>query len=204
MKNKFVDLLASNAESVVDSVLNDGLLKDLPIVGNLVSLLRIRQDVSNHLFALKLCTFLDQLKNNGQSDIFSSLQDKTKLEALGTNMVLIIDKSNNIDKPKWLADAFIGLADGMIDVDLFERLVYAIDAFSPALRATLLQHYSSMNEAANQSEHFKRSSDHAEELANLGLLRRELKLNSLNNTYKVEYAKTRLGAALSAVIKKSS
>ncbi|EHZ2575597.1 hypothetical protein C2F68_RS23320 [Vibrio parahaemolyticus] len=133
-----------------------------------------------------------------------ALKDQSKLEALGTNMILVIDKSNSVDKPKWLAQAFIGLSDGMIDIDLFDRLVYSIDSFSPALKGTLLKYYHPPQAAISQSEHFKRNPEHAEELSNQGLLRREFQLNSINNSYSVKYAKTSLGAALAEVIRKSA
>ncbi|AKU54720.1 hypothetical protein [Vibrio parahaemolyticus] len=204
MKNKIVDLFASNSESVIDLVLSDGLLKDIPIIGNIVSVLRIGQDVSNHLFAQKLGAFLEHLRTHAQRESLEALKDQSKLEALGTNMILVIDKSNSVDKPKWLAQAFIGLSDGMIDIDLFDRLVYSIDSFSPALKGALLKYYHPPHAAIIQSEHFKRNPEHAEELSNQGLLRREFQLNSINNSYSVKYAKTSLGAALAEVIRKSA
>ncbi|ELB2184956.1 TPA: hypothetical protein JG821_004580 [Vibrio parahaemolyticus] len=203
MKNKLVDVLADNLDGGISSLIGDGILSDIPIVGNIINAFRIKQDVSNHLFSKKLESFLIQLKKHGNEELVTGIKDKDKLELIGMNMSLIINNANSIDKPKWLAESFISLCNQKISLDVFERVIYTIDAFSPALMKDLLEAYSNGALPYLLNTPQRRGKEHYEELANLGLLNRNFQLDSLNNSVKVSYQRTNLGDVLTKIIRSS-
>ncbi|MGC4021835.1 MAG: hypothetical protein QM734_07760 [Cyclobacteriaceae bacterium] len=59
----FQDLSVSVAETIMDSVTQDGLVKDIPILGTIVSIGRTTLNVKERLFVKKLIHFLTELKD---------------------------------------------------------------------------------------------------------------------------------------------
>lgn len=203
MKNKLVDVVGDNIDGCISSLIDGGIISDLPIIGNIINAYRIKQDVSNYLFSQKLECFLMQLKKQGNNELVTGIKDKEKVKSISMNMSLIIDNANSIDKPKWLAEAFISLCNQKISLDIFERVIYTIDTFSPALIKDLLAAYSSNALPYLLTTPQRRGKEHYEELANLGLLTRNYQVDSLNNSLKVSYQKTNLGETLTKIIRNS-
>lgn len=204
MKTKAIDLLTNNAEVVFDSLLENGLLKDIPFLGSVVNALRLKGDVTNYLFAKKIEAFLSQLKKGEFEDFDAEITDKEQLQKIGVNLVFILEKASNIDKAKWIAEAVIGLVEKRYDLDTFERLVYVIERFSPTLKSTLDVWYSKRDLSNGQGYAFCFDGDHPEELANLGLLRRTYEAKVANNgSFPVKFEECNLGLQLWNIIEKA-
>jgi hypothetical protein len=58
---EFQSVTSDIAEVLIDGVLTDGILKDLPLIGSLVGLVKTGVNVKDRLFVKKLLTFLTQL-----------------------------------------------------------------------------------------------------------------------------------------------
>lgn len=59
---KFQDLIIDLSETTFDILLNDGLLKDIPIIGGLFGFAKSILSIHDKLFIKKLLVFLVQLK----------------------------------------------------------------------------------------------------------------------------------------------
>jgi hypothetical protein len=201
VKNKFIDIVSENAEVALDLLLEDGVLKDIPILGNIVKILRMQGDISNILYAKKLEAFLSSLSKGEYEKIKMDEIDKENLERIGLDLVFIIDKINSIDKSKWVAQAVIGLANKKYNFDTFERLIYAINNFSPTLKSTLDIYYKPKELADNIGSCQFYDGDHPEELANIGLLTRKLESKVSNDGFiPVQYKESNLGIQLWSII----
>lgn len=205
MKNNAIDLLASNSEVLFDSLLENGLLKDLPFIGSVINILRIKGDITNYLFAKKLETFLLHVNKKGIESIDAIEIDKDKIQKIGKDLVFILERSSNIEKSKWVAEAVIGLTEGKYNFDTFERLIYTIERFSPTLKSTLDIWYKPSDINDHKARAFSFDGDHPEELANLGLLRREHKFKKVHQgiSLTVEHVTCNLGAQLWNIIEDS-
>ena len=204
MKEKIIDVISGNAETALDLLLEDGILKDIPILGNVVKALQIKSDISNILYAKKLEVFLTSLSDGDFKMINTEEIDKEKLEKIGLDLVFIIDKINNIDKAKWVAQAVIGLADKKYNLDTFERLIYAIDNFTPTLKSTLDIYYKPVELVDGVGACYVYDGDHPDELANIGLLTRRLESKVSNDGFiPVHYTKCNLGIQLWRIIENS-
>ncbi|EOB6258699.1 hypothetical protein ACHELR_000685 [Vibrio fluvialis] len=183
MKNKLTDLCVENFEIAFDSLFESGVLKDIPLLGNIVNALRLKEDVKNYLFAKKLESFLVELKSRGVSEITPDLCDDEKLGKIGQDIVFIIDRASSIDKSKWIARAVIGLTEDKYDVNEFERIIYVIDKFTPSLRATMGDIYQKRELKNGRGYVNVINQDLREELANLGLLRRRYEAKVSNDGF---------------------
>lgn len=181
MKEKLLDLAIDNSEVIFDSLLDNGLLKDIPLLGNIVKVLQIKGDVTNYLFAKKLETFLVKLKDTNISEFEVDIADKEQLKKIGTDLVFILESVNNVEKSKWIAQAVIGLTDKRYNLDTFERLIYVIERFSPTLKSTMDVWYLPRDYSNGMGYAFAYDGDHPEELANLGLLRRKYEAKVSND-----------------------
>jgi hypothetical protein len=86
----------------VDSVLNDGVLKNLPIVGSVVGLFKAGTVVKEHLYIKKLLTFLREFssisENQRISFISEELSDDSKREKFGETMLNLIERNDDLRK----------------------------------------------------------------------------------------------------------
>lgn len=205
MKTKTIDLFANNAEVIFDSLLDNGLLKDIPFLGNIVNALRLKADVTNYLFAKKLEAFLQQLNKGNVENFDSAIANKKQIQRIGTDLVFILERASNIDKAKWIAEAVIGLTENRYNLDTFERLIYVIDRFSPTLKSTLDVWYLTRDLSNGQGYAFCFDGDHPEELANLGLLRRIYEARiAINGSIPVKFEACNLGLQLWNIIEKTT
>ncbi len=201
MKNKAIDLTVSNGEIIFDSLLENGLLKDIPLLGNVVKALQLKGDVTNYLFAKKLEAFLKKLNNSHINEIEVDIEDKKQLQKIGHDLVFILERVSNVDKSKWIAQAVIGLVERRYNLDTFERLIYVIDRFSPTLKNTLDVWYLPRDFSNGRGYAFAYDGDHPEELANLGLLRRKYEAKMTDDgKIPVKFEACNLGSQLWYVI----
>ncbi|MDN4714353.1 hypothetical protein QYZ39_11910 [Vibrio parahaemolyticus] len=93
MKEKVVDLAVSNGELIFDSLLENGLLKDIPLLGNAVKVLQLKGDITNYLFAKKLEAFLIKLKNSHIDKIDVGIENKKQLQKISSDLSVHPGKS---------------------------------------------------------------------------------------------------------------
>ena len=114
------ELVSSIAEVTLDSVLEDCLLKDIPIITSVISIYKLGTSLRERHELLKLYHFVKSL-NNGMQDeqqrgkyILNFQNDqKTRNKELAYLMV-VLDKYINLDKPKMLAKIYLSYLNGEI------------------------------------------------------------------------------------------
>jgi hypothetical protein len=119
------------AEIALDSVLSEGLLRDLPIVKTLVAVGRIGLSINNQIFAKKLISFLCQLSELSpqvRAEMIDRLDKEEGFrQQVGDRLIEILDRVDSHAKPEMLAKAFRAYAAGQIDGDMLNRLNNAIE-----------------------------------------------------------------------------
>ncbi|WFB70047.1 hypothetical protein [Chryseobacterium sp. WX] len=66
--NNLRDLMTDINEVVLDSFLEDGIVKDIPILGLVSKAINFGNTIQERLYTKKLLTFLKQLENTKQED----------------------------------------------------------------------------------------------------------------------------------------
>ena len=129
--------LTEIAEIGLDSVLDDGLLKDIPVISTAFSLYKIGRSVKERHYVKKLAQFVCAL-NNGAVDEESREYYKRKLE--GNDMqrnqeleyiMVLIDRYISYDKPDMLAKLYLAYLREDILWQEFAMYAEVIDRFLP-------------------------------------------------------------------------
>lgn len=113
------------AETFSDALLNEGLLKEIPILGTLLGIGKAGFKIRDRLFLKKLLYFLAEINSISQADrekliteIDSSQEYRTKV---GEKLLYIIEKCEDHEKSQTMGRLFRAFLDKKIDYDSFLR-----------------------------------------------------------------------------------
>lgn len=141
------DVIFDVAEVILDQNLADGVLKDIPIVGVLANFAKTRQSVSEELFVRKLVRFLNELNNipiQERKKLLEKYPDSSdEQRVLGENLLLALERLDDIEKPAILARFFSAYIKSEIDYLTFTRLSLSLGKFNLGLLPNLRWFYSS-------------------------------------------------------------
>lgn len=174
------DIAAIIGDSMLDLVLDNGILEKIPVIGLLVKGYGLVMTVRDRLFLKKVAMFLHETKNITESE---KNQFGKKLASnpsfcrkVGENLVLLLDRQENFDKASILGKVFTGYIRGDIQYDLFLKLAAAIDRTFIEDLKNLETYYSRIDSYdSKQGRPFFEYLDDAtcQSLYNVGLVRSE-------------------------------
>ena len=108
--SNFKDLMTDINEVVLDSFLEDGIVKDIPILGLVSKAINIGNTIQERLYTKKLLIFLKQLENTKVEDrekeinrIDESKDYKTKV---GEKLLYIINETDDCEKAEYIGILF--------------------------------------------------------------------------------------------------
>lgn len=153
------DIIFDAAEVAFDSILTNGVLKELPIVGMVVKLANAGQSIAEELFLRKLLRFLCELKSvsaEERAKLLVKHPDGTQEQHdLGENLLLALERLDNVQKPALLARFFAAYIQEQIDYSTFSRLAQALERTNLRLVPQLRWLYTSEGEIINSTEDIK-------------------------------------------------
>lgn len=121
LQNVTVDL----AESISDALLNDGLLKDIPIIGTIVGLSKTVISLNDRLLIKKLIYFISELnqidKEKRRKLITEIDNSETQKIKVGEKLLYILDKSEDHLTAKYIAILFKAFLNNEINYSFFLR-----------------------------------------------------------------------------------
>ena len=97
-----IDTIKEIAEIGMDKFLEEGIGKDIPLINILVAIWKSGIAVQNQLFLNKVANYLNELKGISVEDrqkFLKKIREENKEEKLGETILLILDKSDEIQKP---------------------------------------------------------------------------------------------------------
>lgn len=131
------ELVSSIAEVTLDSVLEDGLLKDIPIIASAISIYKLGTSLRERHELLKLYHFVKSL-NNGMQDeeqrekyILNFQNDQKIRNKELAYLMVVLDKYINLDKPKMLAKIYLSYLNGEITWNEVMKYSEVIDRLLP-------------------------------------------------------------------------
>lgn len=126
-----IELPAEILEFTIDQVIDDGVLKDIPVVGWLAKGVSVSRSISDRIFHHKILRFLVELENvsSGDRDKF---RERINLEQeyrrkVGEHLILLLNKIDAFDKTSLLAICFDHFLTSDIDYDYFVELSNVIE-----------------------------------------------------------------------------
>ncbi len=138
------DILSNIAEIGLDAVLNDGFLKEVPILSTAVSLFKIGNSLRERHYIKKLASFVLALNNGIVDDrereyYRKKVTDDPKRRDKELEYILIlIDRYLHADKPSLLAKLYLSYLDGFITWNDFTKYAEVVDRFLPGDCETLM------------------------------------------------------------------
>ena len=118
-------------ETFADSILEDGLLKDIPIVGTIVGLGKTSIKITDFLFLKKVISFLAELETISIEDrkkMISKIDSSKKFRVkVGEKLLYIIDKCDDHENAQYISKLFAGYINREIDYPDFLRASKVIE-----------------------------------------------------------------------------
>ena len=134
METDNLSIVGDIGEVMLDSVMQDGVLKDIPIIGAIVGIGKCFKNVSDILFANKLIAFLLELKDVDSKDRREAIE-KWEKDAeyrinVGETLLNMIDRCDDRQKAKWLSQLYYELVLKQQKSELFMRSEKVLSAMS--------------------------------------------------------------------------
>lgn len=115
----------------LDSLIALETLKQIPIVNTITGVLKLSRTISDTIFLKKLINFIYNLQDVEVVERERFITRYTKDEKnFSEKLICIIDKLDDIDKSKYLANIFKCYGRGIIDYSQFRRYCRAIDVLN--------------------------------------------------------------------------
>lgn len=115
----------------IDFFTENEVVKDFPILGTIIKFGFTVKSISDRIFLKKIERFLFQFERLKEADIqkyiSKTLNDKER-QKVGENLLLIIDRLSDLEKPTYLAICFYGYLNNRISLEIFLSLGQAIDS----------------------------------------------------------------------------
>lgn len=125
------DIVSDVAELALDATLDEVLLKDVPVFGWLFKAYGVVTTIRERIFLSKVAKFLqatstvsDREREKFREKLAANPEFSRKV---GENLVLLLDRHDNMDKAQILGKAFSGYLRGEIDYNAFLKIAAAID-----------------------------------------------------------------------------
>lgn len=131
------DIVGEYAELGLDTLVEDGLFKDIPVVSTAIAVYRIGKSIHERHHVAKLISFLNEI-NKGIADEekreeyrekFAS-NEKFRNQEL-EYILLVVDRYMGFEKPRMLAKLYLAYLDEIINWMTFSKYAECIDRFLP-------------------------------------------------------------------------
>lgn len=117
-------------EMLIDSSLNDGMLKDIPMIGTLVGVINFGNSVNQIITTKKLYKFLSQLKDIPEKKRLKKINkinsSKKYQSSVGEQLFELLDKVESDGKPEILGKIFAAYIEEKIDYQTFLKISHII------------------------------------------------------------------------------
>jgi hypothetical protein len=126
LKNIGLDI----GEITIDSILKDGVLKDIPIIGSLAGIWKTGIAVNDYLFLRKLVAFLNEsskLSEKKRVKLIENLEDDSYQKEAGEKLIAIIDNLETKSKAVLLGKALNLFGQGVITKEAFWSVAFIIE-----------------------------------------------------------------------------
>ena len=134
MDKSNLSVIGDIGEVMIDAVLDDGILRDIPILSTVVGVGKCISNVSDMLFARKLISFLCGLQDTDAQERRSAIAkwetDSKYRIRVGEVLLNMINRCDDTQKAKWLSKLFYELVLKREDGDLFMRAEKVLSGLS--------------------------------------------------------------------------
>lgn len=118
------------AELVIDGVMDDGVLKDLPFFGSLIGVVKFSNSINKHISTKKLYKFLFELHSIPMEKRIKKIDQINSSEkyqsTIGEQIFELLDKIESDGKPEIIGKLFKAVIEETIDYQTYLRLAHIV------------------------------------------------------------------------------
>ena len=128
-ENGGTDIISELGEITLDSIIDNDAINQIPVIGTLKSIYKITNSISDHLFIQKILKFLRELEtlSDKEKTEMKLKIDNAKDNKVGETLLEIINKIDDKNKPKIIAQIFKSYINGEIDFQEFQKFSQIIN-----------------------------------------------------------------------------
>lgn len=119
------------SEVVLDAALNEGILRDIPVLGTIVGLSRAGLEIRQQLFINKVANFLQELSDvsfeKRRKFVEEMRRDPKQEREFGETLILLIDRADSLRKPSIIGRLLKHHILGDISCEDMTRLSFIVD-----------------------------------------------------------------------------
>ena len=131
VEHYLLEAALENAEALLDTVTDNEVLKNIPIVGTCIKVVKSVGDVRDRLLAGKLvqfCQRLNEVSPEGREKMRKKMaSNPDEAERIGSTLMIVLDKITALEKADIVAYVFIAYTLDVIDQADLRRFLDAID-----------------------------------------------------------------------------
>ena len=145
MSKYYDDKLNDTGEFLLDSIMESGVVKDIPIFNTMIGLYETGKRINDILFLRQLARFLkvfENLSSNERSKFAKRIDKLRDSKKLAENILLAVSLASDIDKPELIGLSLKALGDERINKDEMYQILHAIDKSSSVDLKYFFQSYS--------------------------------------------------------------
>ena len=125
------DVVAGMGEALLDQQVSAGLLRDIPVVGSLVGVVRAVGAIRDGFFMRKLARFASELGEVSDEDRYQFRQqietDPELRSDVGENLLLMIERMDDVQKAPLAGRIFAAFLRRRVDRSQMRRLLVGLD-----------------------------------------------------------------------------
>lgn len=132
--NELLDILKDigidNTEVFLDKFLKDGIVKEIPILKDILAVGKIAIGIRDQLLLRKIFIFAKNTQNTPKekkNNFINKLSDPKKIKGIGMKILQVLDRLDDVKKAELIGKLYILLLKEEIDEVLYFRLCYIID-----------------------------------------------------------------------------
>jgi hypothetical protein len=142
-------------EVALDSLLDNGILKDIPVIGTIVGIYKGVVSIREQMFIKKIAKFLNSLSEisaKEREDMFIKLEEEGhKRQEVGEGILLILDQVDNYEKARLLGVLLKTLSTSLTNYETFKR-------FSSIINTVYIDDIMSLPSFINEQKSFTATS----------------------------------------------
>jgi hypothetical protein len=120
------DVMTDFGEIALDSIMKDGILKDVPVIGSIVGFSKAAISIRDKLLVQKILYFLRELSDTTEEERKNFLQgfedNPREQRRVGENLMLLLDRLDDLDKPAMIARLLKAYVKG--DIGNYDEFIY--------------------------------------------------------------------------------
>ncbi|ALD21722.1 hypothetical protein AM218_11515 [Hymenobacter sp. DG25A] len=128
--SNLTDITKDIVEAAFDSLTDDGMMKDIPVVNTIHSLYKIGTSIRERIFINMILKFLVELKDiplEKRKEFADRLQEGSYRDKAGEKIIVILDKLDDSDKASMIGKLFRACIQGKFIFEDFLRLSHIVN-----------------------------------------------------------------------------